>query len=345
MDLDDIISSLQHKSILITGSTGFLAKILVEKVLRMLPEILMKELFKVLREKHGSGFDSFVKEKIFPVVVDVGHESLGIEELDLRKNFWREVDIIVNVAATTTFDERYEVALEINPLGAKHVIDFAKKCGGRLEVLLHVSTAYVSGNQPGLIMEKPIKLGDTLIPNSHLDIDFKLKLVKSELEKARNERADEKIQHLAMKMLGMKRARLYGWPNTYTFTKAMGEMLMGHLREDVPVVIIRPSIISSTFSDLFPGWMDGARTFDSIIVNFAKGKVRHFIAKPNIPGDTVVNAMIVAMATHCNESSLHIYHVTPTARNPCNAHLSFDTMYRYFSKNPCFDKRGRPIVV
>ncbi|KAL4182555.1 hypothetical protein AMTRI_Chr11g150670 [Amborella trichopoda] len=373
MGLDDIIRSLQHKSILITGSTGFLAKILVEKVLRTQPEvkklfllirasdlnsaryrlhneILKKELFKVLREKHGSGFDSFVREKIFPVVGDVGHESLGIADLELRKTLWREADIIINVAATTSFDERYDVALEVNTLGAKHVLEFAKQCGGRLEVLLHVSTAYVSGNKSGLIMEKPIKLGETLIPYSHLDIDFELKLVEIELEKARNEGADEKTQRLAMKKLGLKRARLYGWPNTYTFTKAMGEMMMGHLRGDLPVVIMRPSIIESTFSDPFPGWMEGARTIDSLIVNFGKGKLKCFLADPNlvldvIPADMVVNAMIVAMATHRSESSLHIYHVTSSVRNPCNYHTLADTSHRYFSKNPCYDKDGRLIVV
>ncbi|XP_011626024.1 fatty acyl-CoA reductase 1 isoform X1 [Amborella trichopoda] len=373
MALDHIISSFQDKTILITGSTGYLAKIFVEKILRVQPEvkklfllirasdlnsaknrlhdeILQKELFKVLREKHGTGFDSFVGEKIFPVVGDLRHQSLGIKDLDIRNKLWREVDMIINAAAATSFDERYDVALKINTLGAFHVIDFAKKCERRMEVLLHVSTAYVSGNEPGLIMEKPIKLGETLIPNTHLDIDFKLKLVESELEKARNEGADEKTQRLAMKMLGLKRARLHGWPNTYTFTKAMGEMLMGHLREEVPVVIMRPSIIASTFSDPFPGWIEGARTFDSLIVNFAKGKVNYFLAKPNvimdvIPGDMVVNAMIVAMATHRSESSLHIYHVTSSTWNPINYDLIADTSHRYFSRNPCCDERGRPIVV
>ena len=37
------------------------------------------------------------------------------------------------------------------------------------------------------------------------------------------------------------------------FTKAMGEMMIDKLREDVPVVIIRPSVIESTFIGPFPG--------------------------------------------------------------------------------------------
>lgn len=43
------------------------------------------------------------------------------------------------------------------------------------------------------------------------------------------------------------------------FTKAMGEMMIDKLRGDIPVVVIRPSVIESTFSEPFPGWMEGNR--------------------------------------------------------------------------------------
>lgn len=55
------------------------------------------------------------------------------------------------------------------------------------------------------------------------------------------------------------RARKHGWQDTYVFTKAMGEMLLGSMRGDVPVVILRPSVIESTYRDPFPGWIEGNR--------------------------------------------------------------------------------------
>ena len=55
------------------------------------------------------------------------------------------------------------------------------------------------------------------------------------------------------------RSKLFGWPNTYVFTKALGEMLLLHSREDLPVVIIRPTIITSTYREPFPGWIEGTR--------------------------------------------------------------------------------------
>ncbi|KAL6967058.1 putative fatty acyl-CoA reductase 7, partial [Sarracenia purpurea var. burkii] len=52
-------------------------------------------------------------------------------------------------------------------------------------------------------------------------------------------------------------ARKYGWPNTYVFTKAMAEMLLMHFKENLPLVIIRPTMITSTFKEPFPGWIEG----------------------------------------------------------------------------------------
>lgn len=52
------------------------------------------------------------------------------------------------------------------------------------------------------------------------------------------------------------RANKYGWPNTYSFTKAMGEMVLGDF---TPLVIIRPTIVTSTFKQPFPGWLEGLR--------------------------------------------------------------------------------------
>lgn len=62
------------------------------------------------------------------------------------------------------------------------------------------------------------------------------------------------------------RARTYGWQDTYVFTKAMGEMMINKMRGDVPVVIIRPSVIESTFKEPFPGWMEGNRFLSRVII-------------------------------------------------------------------------------
>lgn len=42
--------------------------------------------------------------------------------------------------------------------------------------------------------------------------------------------------------------------------------MIDNLRGDIPVVVIRPSVIESTYKDPFPGWMEGNRYFQLILV-------------------------------------------------------------------------------
>lgn len=64
------------------------------------------ELFCLLKEKHGKGgFELFVEEKIVPLAGDVIFENMGLDAPRLEE-LAKEVDIIVNGAATTNFYER-----------------------------------------------------------------------------------------------------------------------------------------------------------------------------------------------------------------------------------------------
>lgn len=70
-------------------------------------QVLSVELFRVVKKEFGSNY-ALILEKVIPVSGDVSLENLGIMDLDLREEIWQNVDIIVNSAATTKFDERYE---------------------------------------------------------------------------------------------------------------------------------------------------------------------------------------------------------------------------------------------
>ncbi|KAM1401018.1 hypothetical protein ACFX2F_028222 [Malus domestica] len=101
----------------------------------------------------GAHFDSSLSEKVVAVPGDVTFENLGVKDLKLREEMFYEIQIIINSAATTNFDERYDIALNVNTFGVLHVLGFAKKCL-KLEMLLHISTAYVCGERAGIIAEK-----------------------------------------------------------------------------------------------------------------------------------------------------------------------------------------------
>ena len=66
-------------------------------------QVLGKELFNVLKEKLGSDFDSLMSEKIRAIAGDTSYDNLGITDHHINQH----IDIVINVAATTKFWERY----------------------------------------------------------------------------------------------------------------------------------------------------------------------------------------------------------------------------------------------
>ncbi|KAM7528102.1 hypothetical protein LguiB_031512 [Lonicera macranthoides] len=218
---------------------------------RLNHEIIAKDLFRVLREKWGTNLYSHISQKVTPVAGDITRDNLGVDDCDLLNEMTEKVNVVVNLAATTNFDER---------------------------------------------------------------------------------------------------ARKYGWPNTYVFTKAMGEMLLGDLNKNMPLAILRPTIITSTYKEPFPGWVEGIRTVDSMLVGFGKGKLTCFLGDPDsvidcIPADMVVNAMIAAIVANANQPREIIYHVGSSVSNAVKYSSIQDYGQRYFTKNPWVDKDGKPVKV
>ncbi|PHU06703.1 putative fatty acyl-CoA reductase 4 [Capsicum chinense] len=88
-----------------------------------------------------------------------------------------------------------------------------------------------------------------------------------------------------MKDIGSERAKLFGWQDTYSFTKAIGEMVIDNMREDIPIVIVRPSMITTSHQEPFPGRIQGFRVIDPTIIFYGKGEFPGILANPNLPID------------------------------------------------------------
>ncbi|XP_008660506.1 fatty acyl-CoA reductase 2, chloroplastic [Zea mays] len=374
---------LGAKNFLITGGTGFLAKVLIEKILRTNPdvgkvyvlikakdseaalarlrnEVVDTELFKCLQDIHGEGYDGFIARKLVPVVGDVREANVGIAP-DLADEIADQVDVIINSAANTTFDERYDVAMDINTVGPFRIMSFAQRFR-RLKLFLQVSTAYVNGQRQGLVLEKPFRMGDTIakeLPGwssspGHkipvLDIEAEIKLA---FYSTRHRPDDSPSFAQEMKDLGLERAKLHGWQDTYVFTKAMGEMVINSMRGEIPVVTIRPSVIESTWRDPFPGWMEGNRMMDPVVLYYGKGQLTGFLADPDgvldvVPADMVVNATLASMAKHGGGAAgpgMHVYHVSSSTVNPLVFGDLSRFLFQHFTRCPYSDAAGQPILV
>ncbi|ESR37517.1 hypothetical protein CICLE_v10028434mg [Citrus x clementina] len=330
MESFSVLQFLKDKTILVTGATGFLAKIFVEKILRIQPnlkklyllirarddksakqrmfrEVIEKDLFRVLRDTWGDSLDSFILEKVAAVPGDISYEDLGIKDSNLKEEMCRQIDLVVNVAAITKFDERYDALLDTNTMGAFHVLSFAKNCT-KMQMLVHLSSAYACGEKSGLIPENSFTMGEMLKWPRQLDIMAEKKLVEQKLNQLQTTGAAEDEVTSIMKDLGMERARWYGWPNTYV-------------------------------------------TIDSPLIAYGKGKIDCLPVNSQtifdlIPADMVVNSMIMAMVANANNpSSQMIYHVGSSLRNPIQFFQIHEFVFHYFTKNPYIDKYGNPVIV
>lgn len=77
-------------------------------IVAFISQVISKDLFGVLKDQRGENFTSFISAKIIIVPGDVTCENLGINDLNLSHEIFTEVDVVINLAATTKFDERYE---------------------------------------------------------------------------------------------------------------------------------------------------------------------------------------------------------------------------------------------
>ncbi|KAK1441622.1 hypothetical protein QVD17_07662 [Tagetes erecta] len=372
--MESIINYFENKTILVTGATGFIGKVFVEKILRVQPNIkklfllirasdansalhrfhseaIEKELFRVIKQKHGTNIDTFIFEKVKPVAGNMALENLGVTDVDLLNEMRTQVDVVVSSAASTKFDERYDVAFAVNTLGVKHVSRFVNECTN-IKLLLHVSTAYVAGEKSGIILETPFKMGETLNGRNDLNIKEEKKMILERHTQLAIEKANEEVISSAMKDLGIQRANLHGWPNTYVFTKAMGEMLLFEgLRQEVSLVVLRPTIVTSTYKEPFPGWIEGIKTIDGYIAAYGRGKTTTFLCDPSkildlFPADMVINSMLVAIVVHLNKPySRTIYHVASSKSNPLQISSIIRYVCDYFDDHPLMTRQGNAIRV
>src|SRR5207248_4225632 len=121
--------------------------------------------------------------------------------------------------------------------------------------------------------------------------------------------------------LGRARARALGWPDAYAYTKALGERALLETRGEVPLTIVRPSIIESSLVEPMPGWIRGFRMAEPVIISYGRGLLAEFPGLPEgivdvIPADQVAAAIIAVAAAGPDPDGPTVYQVASGARNP-----------------------------
>jgi len=377
--VERIRDRLAGQHLLVTGATGFLAKVFIEKLLRCVDtlggihllvrprsdgtsarqrvwqEVFGSSAFDRLRASQGAGFARLCEEKIHVVGGDLTKERLGVAEPAYRE-LTRRITLVVNSAATVTFDERIDWAVELNTLGPSRLLKFARDCGG--VPMMQVSTCYVCGVRRGIVVEDfsaPERAREALPRDEEsgaFDLDAIVEAMRGEATELRHRfAADQEVCRQQLIDAGMRWARDHGWNDTYTFTKWVGEQLLVRDHGDIPLVVFRPAIIESSFDEPAPGWIDGLRMADPIIVAYGRGKLGAFpgvadVAIDLIPVDLVANAMIATLPLGAERrDSVAVYQCGSSVRNPLLLETLRKALIRAYRQRPMNDDAGRPIHV
>lgn len=317
-----------------------------EKILRESP------LFDPLHTRLGAtgeDFDSFIARKVEVIEGDISQPNLGIDpgRLDELK---RGLDLIINSSGLTDFNPDLRQALSINVDGTIHLLNFQRECARA--AVLHLSTCYVVGHRDGRIHET---LTADYTPKGVADFDAEREYINlqqmvdeiearskspevtemlhrqllakgrniapAELEGQLRKQQQRWVRH-ELTEAGMKRARVFGWPNTYTFTKSLAESLLARRGGGLPMAVVRPSIVETSTHDPFEGWNEGVNT--SAPMSYLLGTFfRQMPTNRNkcldiIPVDLVVRGMVLIGAALLARRHEPMYQLATSGANPCN---------------------------
>ncbi|HEY0880619.1 MAG TPA: AMP-binding protein, partial [Archangium sp.] len=131
---------------------------------------------------------------------------------------------------------------------------------------------------------------------------------------------------------GMERAKHWGWPNTYTYTKSLGEQVIA-ATPGLRYAIVRPSIVESAQKFPFPGWNEGFTTSAPMIYACIKGQsalpASETAVLDMIPVDQVSGSLIAITAQQLRTSERRVYQQATGDTNPFIASRSVELVGLY----------------
>jgi long-chain acyl-CoA synthetase len=314
--------------------------------------------FKPLHEALGERMSEFVSRRIEVVAGDVGEPGLGLDPA-IAARLRRDVDVVLNFAGLVDFNPDVREALSANVDGAVNAAEFVASCerARLLHVSTCYVAGHRDGRIPETIVTgrtpsgAPIAaeaeyaklreiIADTVAENDDPDTEAKL---RDDVVERLGERGDasgratgaagvderrvkEMVGRLKRKRLretmtraGTDRAKALGWPNTYTYTKALAELMLVERAEPGRFAILRPAIVESAVDYPFAGWNEGFNT-SGPLVYLAGTWFRHVPAcRGNpldvIPVDLVCRALLTVTCALLRGEAEPVYQVGSSDRN------------------------------
>ena len=380
MDRQRLSESLAGKRLLLTGVTGFVGEALLHRILGSLPDTHVTVLVRPKDSTSGTDRIRAVLDK--PIFADIVAAAGGGDAVMARRvrvlqgdladvpALPDDLDAVIHCAGDVSFDPPVDEAFRTNVEGTRQILRRVGELGSYVHYV-HVSTAFVAGRRRGAIPEAAVEhdvdvaaeTGWALGQRTSVEARSRAPGVLSDLRRkaerdhrraglltaaAAGEEARRQWVRDELVRLGSERARSLGWTDCYTFTKALGERLVEEHARSAPVTILRPSIIESALELPHPGWIEGFKMAEPLILAYGRGELPDFPAAPDlvvdiVPVDHVVAALVAVLPDPPPPRAPRYLHVSSGARNPLTFHRLYDLVRRYFDANP-FDVNERGAV-
>src|SRR6266436_4029281 len=314
--------------------------------------------FDTLHQRHGRKLGTFLNEKVEVVEGDVSLPRLGLDAAT-QERLAKSLDLIVNSAGLTDFNPDLRDAVSSNIDSTIHLLEFLRKCDHA--GLMHLSTCYAVGMRDGRVTEE---LRDNYNPadspqfDAEREVDSLRETIRRiearaespELTKALRRQAlgrggDEasasareldgilkrnraRWARNRLARVGLRRAQYLGWPNTYTFTKSLGESILARRGRGLPIAVVRPSIVESSERSPFTGWNEGINTSGPLSyllgTNFRQLPSNERKCLDVIPVDMVSRGMTLIASAVVARRHARMYHLATSAINPVNMGRSIE---------------------
>jgi len=323
---------------------------------RFWDHVVPSHTFDPLREQHGEGLHAFLQDKVRVVDGDITEADLGLSEEDAAR-VAGDIDVVINSSGKVTFNPPLESALRTNVQGTKNVIAFVKRM--KRPALIHTSTCFVAGNRSGEIWESEKLDGYFPrwrdLPATTFNVEQEIadcariaaevraqaddaQVVARLRQKARDflrganrdpddeaslkmglarERKDWVRTELTER--GIKRAKEWGWPNIYTYTKSIGDQLVAR-ETGIVRSIVRPAIVESSIAYPLRGWNEGFTTSAPLVYLALKGQnklpVSESLILDMVPVDHIAGGMLMVAAQACVEQPALVHQLASGDLNP-----------------------------
>lgn len=318
---------IPNETVLITGATGFLGKVVLEELLRTRADarviLVVRQRGKLtaedrLRQLSASpcfdGLPDTWVEQVSAVQGDLAEAQCGISDEDLRR-IRSTVTRVIHCAASIEFDLPVADAATANITSTLNIMELTRSCS-QLRSVVSVSTAYVTPHLPHTRIE------EALVP-----VPWDPASVYGDIQSGVVTTDDLLPQS--------------GHPNSYTLTKCLAEHLLVSRFSDLPLSIVRPSIISASRTWPVEGWLDSRAAFAAFVALIGSGHLRALIADLDthmdvVPCDVVAHDILTELFSDESrpDTSVPIRHSTVGLDQAITIREARDEILRFFREYP-----------